>query len=200
MVVDPWQIVSSVKVVVTGRHMTLTDLTCNGSVAHDGTGDELRKHRDVKQQVRISPLNGRLAAIDIDEIGDGLKRIEADTYGQGYLRTGHTEAQITKRLCEKAEILENREYGNVAGQTGHKRAAAVAVTAVYEQTDSVVDCHRGQHEEDIDGLSPSIEYQGESDQHPVACPKARPSRFGDKQIVYPRRRQIADDEGRNEHK
>ena len=55
---------------IRGRHMAPSYLLGHRAVAHNRAGNELREHRYIEQQTQKALLNGRLAAIDINEIGD----------------------------------------------------------------------------------------------------------------------------------
>jgi len=51
-------------------------------IADDRPGDQLREHRNVRRKIDIIPLRRNIATIDVNDIADDLKRVEADADGQ----------------------------------------------------------------------------------------------------------------------
>ena len=60
----------------------LADLRLDVHVFDDRSGDELREHADVEQQVAEVLLHRSLVPVDIDDVRDGLERVERDADGQ----------------------------------------------------------------------------------------------------------------------
>ena len=52
------------------------------AVADDGTRDQLRKQRDVGAEVDEALRDGRVVAVDVDDVGHRLEGVERDADGQ----------------------------------------------------------------------------------------------------------------------
>ena len=70
--------------VLTGNPARLQDLWQQPGAALDGSGDELRKERDVKREIEEIPGRLELLPIDVDGVAHGLEGIEADAYRQDH--------------------------------------------------------------------------------------------------------------------
>ena len=65
-----------------------------------------------------------LPAIHINQVGDGLKRIETDTYRQGDLRVSHWNTDGRQLLGEETQVFEGAEDEDIARQSGDECPAA----------------------------------------------------------------------------
>ena len=159
---------------VCGGHVAVVDFSCHEVVAHNGTGNQLREHGDVEQQAAELLLHGCLTAINVNEIGNGLKRVETDADGKCDVGSGDGHADAGEGGGDEVRIFERTENRHVAAEACCESQPTVSVAVVDEQSCDVVHCHAAQHEEHIDWFAPGIEQQGEHNQCGVA-----PSRSAD---------------------
>ena len=75
--------------------MTPDQLGGDIDVAHDRSGNQLRKHGHIGSEGDERCLRFRFAAINIDRVAHGLKRIEADADGQAEVKQGYkSQAEV----------------------------------------------------------------------------------------------------------
>ena len=90
------------------------------AVADDRSGDQLRKQQQVQRRVHRALLRRRVAAVDVDDVGDGVEREERDADRQQHAR--HVERldaedaeQRVDVVGEEVGVLEDAEHGEVDG-------------------------------------------------------------------------------------
>ena len=159
---------------VGGRDVSVVEFVCHRAVAHDGTGDELREHGDVQQQVHEAALRRALAPVDVHQVGDGLEYVEADADGER--QPGHVDVQAegAEYLAEEAQVLEGAEQAEVERQAHCQRELAVAFGGGDAQAREVVDDNAEEHEQDVDRLAPGVEEEREDYQREVSGREAGP--------------------------
>ena len=137
--------------------------------AHATSGNELREHGYVEQQVGIAALGRSLLAVDIDKVGYGLESIEADAYRKRDARHGNRHSEVGKGLGYKRGILEHAQYQDVDSQSRHQSCPVASLATIYGQSCPVVGKHAQQHEENIDRLAPGVEDERECHKNSIAA-------------------------------
>ena len=69
-------------------------------IPDDGSGDQLGEHCHVGRQVDEIPLGGCVAPVNVDDVAQNLKGVEADADGQGYVKQGEGQP------CETVEAAD----------------------------------------------------------------------------------------------
>lgn len=110
---------------------------------------------------------------------------------------------MSKLVADESGVLKqtkSRDIGKYSHRQCNAAEKAPSPTTAYPQAKQIVDEHTSDHEEYIDRLSPSIEYQGEDDEHNVAPPERRSSRQGLCRAVEARSDAITHDQRRQKDK
>ena len=144
-------------------------------VAHDGTGDELRKERDESTEADIVALYVRIAAVDVDGVAHGLEGVEGDADGQGYAQgLDVQEGQQAQRLCDEVVILEKAEQGKIYHNVQNEDSLGLFLLrqppAAYQHTINIVYGDGKQHEDDENRLAPAVKHQVCNKKYWVAPP------------------------------
>ena len=90
--------------------------------AHDRAGHQVRKERDEEHDVDQRPRTVEIAAVDVDDVGDGLEGVERDADRQHDLEQRQLAADLQPRqqrvqlLGEPAVVLEEAEQREVDGK------------------------------------------------------------------------------------
>ena len=69
-------------------------------IPDDGSGDQLGEHCHVGRQVDEIPLGGCVAPVNVDDVAQNLKGVEADADGQGHVKQGEGQP------CETVEAAD----------------------------------------------------------------------------------------------
>ena len=165
--------------------MPLVDLLRDGGVAHDGTGDELRKEGDVKRELERVALHRSVAAVHVDDVAQALKGEEGDADGQRYLRHRNDRQQSVEHLTEEARVLEPAQQRKPQHH-GKRHAEPPRPWAVHrsrQQPAGVVDGDGEQHEQQKFRPAAGIERQrkGQQDKVPQIAAAPRHKEIQDKQ-------------------
>ena len=84
-------------------------------IADNGTGDELREQADIEREVKGVFLHGRISAVNVNNIGERLKREERDAEREGNAAYGEQTAprQRVDGIDSEVEILEHKEDAQI---------------------------------------------------------------------------------------
>ena len=149
-------------------HLALPDLLLDGLIAHDGAGDELREEADVHQQVEKVALQGNLAAVEVDDIRQDLKRVKADADRQR--DAGVRQAEKRERPEQEAEVFEHDEVAEDDDDRRDQRGLfrARPRLKMHDGKAAAVGHERHEHHEhDHLRLAPGVEDQRRDEQHGV---------------------------------
>lgn len=141
------------------------------AVTDDRPGDEVREKRDVRAEVDEIPLRGSVPPVNIDGIGQGLKRIKGDADGKRHGRRGNRQAsQRIQRADQQPGILEKAQHAEVDTNAENKRrlfGAGVPGALFKKQSGGVVKPGGKQHEKDVHRLPPRVKNHAEQKQAQV---------------------------------
>ena len=175
------------------RGFAVFDLICDCGIADNRSGDELRKHRDIEQQMKRILLNVDLLPVEVNDIGEDLERIEADADRQCQVRNGQTDAgDQVKVLDDEAAVLEHAEQPDIKDQAEDHNELGAALffallAAADAETEEVVHQDACEQQDDIDRLAPCIENERKHRQGQIFdCQRRRKpvakEAYGQKQI------------------
>ena len=149
-----------------GVELPVINLRGNVRIADNGPGDQLRKKRDIKQKLCKRALRRHITAPNIDRIGKRLKGIEGNADGQRNLRDGQRNPEECVQVFhKKACIFENCQTAEIQYQRQNQED--LFPPAFDEQPKAPVDRNGGDHQKQIDRLTPRIENQAEYNQHRI---------------------------------
>ena len=148
------------------------DLLLHRLIAHDRSGDELRKKAHIEREVKEVPLHAHLAAVEVNDIGEDLKGVKADADGQRDGANGDMKAQKAIDIVhQKPQVFEHHEVSqqqrDARGQHQlfNSRPGAEALDQKARQPGGQ---RGGHHDNHIPRLSPGVEQQRAHQQHAVA--------------------------------
>ena len=102
----------------------------NGLVADDGPGDELREHGHIGAEGDQILLNRRLAAVHVDGVGHGLKRVKGNPDGQGKAKKGKfTSHEAAQGTDKKVRVLKQGQKPQIYDSRRNHGAFRGAVSA-----------------------------------------------------------------------
>ena len=101
---------------VRGTHMALRHLMGNGAIPHYRARYQLRKHRDIQQQIMKASLHRRLMPVDIHQVGNRLEGVETDAYRQHDAGGTQIKAQRIKLQHKKIRVLESTQNQDIDSQ------------------------------------------------------------------------------------
>ena len=148
--------------------MAVGEFLCHAAVANDRASDELREHRYVEQQAEEIFLYRRVTAVDVHQVRDGLKDVETDANGQGYLGVGDIEAELIERLDKHACVFEDAQDADVADKAEDEAGFLVFPAYSDDSSGQVSQEDASEHQEDVHRFSPSVEDEGEKYEHSIA--------------------------------
>ena len=134
------------------------DLRRNVHIADNRSCNELRKHRNIQQQLPVRPLRRNVFAVHVDRIRQRLKCVKRDADRKRNLRHGKRgfENRIAV-LHQKSRVFEYDQPQQV--QRHAQRQQRPAPLFFKRQRKAPVErCHR-QHQKHIHRLSPCVEHQ-----------------------------------------
>ena len=139
-------------------------------IAHDRPRDELGEERNIGGEVDEIPLRRRFAAVDVDDVAQYLKGVEADADGQAQLQkrqgepcdgvdAGEKKVRVLK-IAEKPKAHKDRER--------QKDLRRLLPAVLFNQQAETIALHDGdEHEQHIFRLAPGIEKEACEQQHRV---------------------------------
>ena len=142
------------------------DLRRNVHIADNRSCNELRKHRNIQQQLPVGPLRRNVFAVHVDRIRQRLKRIKRDADRKRNLRHGKRgfENHIAV-LHQKSRVFEHNQPRQI--QRHAQRQQRPAPLFFKRQRKAPVErCHR-QHQKHIHRLAPGVKHQTRADQDDV---------------------------------
>ena len=156
--------------------MPLVDLLRDGGVAHDGTGDELRKEGDIERELERVALHRGVAAVHVNDVAQALKGEEGDADGQRHLRHRNDRQQSVEHLAEEARVLEPAQQRKPQhhGKRHAEPPRPWAVRRSRQQPAGVVDGNGEQHEQQKFRPAAGIERQRKGQQDKVSQIAAAP--------------------------
>ena len=137
--------------------LPLVDFPGNGPVAHDRTGNQLREHRDVQQQVAEAFLRLAFLPVHIHQVGNGLEGVETDADGKCQLRHMDFQAEAAQQVSEEAQVFERSQNGQIGGQPQCKQQSPALPGPVQAPAEEPVQECAGHQKEYIKRFSPGIE-------------------------------------------
>ena len=139
-------------------------------IAHDRPRDELGKERNIGGEVDEIPLRCRLTAIDVDDVAEHLKGVEADADGQAQLqkRQGKPRDGVDARE-EKVRVLKIAEKPKAhKDRECQKDLRRPLPTVLFDQQAEGIALHDGdEHQKHILRLAPGVEKEAREQQHRV---------------------------------
>ena len=154
------------------------DLLEDVLVAHDRPCDELGEKRDVEREIVQLSLRGHLAAADVDDVAQRVKRVERDADRQMHRRDRkilHTDRmqQRVQRLHDEACVFVKREQRQIhRHRDDHDGSSAVRLLG--QKAEGVVQSNARQHQQRVAALAPRVEQEAHHQQHHV--PRIRRAR------------------------
>ena len=155
--------------------LALRELRGDVLVADDRSGDKLWEQQDVKPEAVDASLRRRVAAVDVDQVGDRMEGEEGNPQRQR--NRGQRDSAQAECAEDDAEIgdhevgvLEHREQRQVAGNgEGEPPAPCDGTFRVADfPAKCPVECDRGEYERNGHAFAPHIEHQTCHEQHAVA--------------------------------
>ena len=144
------------------------DLRGNGLVTDDRSGDELWEKGHVKPHVQDTALGGRFLPIDVDDVAHGLEGIEGDANGQGKPYFGQGQSQCAQVFTYEAQVLEYEQPRQVQHHRRRQEDPPVPSARLHPQPQPPVGSDRGQQQQHIHLLPPSVEKEGYHHQQHIA--------------------------------
>ena len=140
----------------------------NVCIADDGPGDELGEHGHIGGQLQQVPLGRHRATVDIDDVAEHLKGVEADADGQGDLqsRQGKTR-QRTQSAEEEAGVFAVAQQTQTQHCRENEKGPLMTGIPLHEPTEGVALRDGGQHEQQEPGLSPAVEHEAAQQQSQI---------------------------------
>ena len=140
----------------------------NVCIADDGPGNELGEHGHIGGQLQQIPLGRHRTTVDIDDVAEHLKGIEADADGQGDLqgRQGKTR-QRTQGAEEKAGVFAVAQQTQTQHRRENEKEPLMTGIPLHEPTEGVALRNGGQHEQQEPGLAPAVEHEAAQQQRQV---------------------------------
>ena len=163
------------------QRVALTELRQQVVGALDGAGDELWEERHEEGVGGEVALHARRAAIDVDGIAEGLKRIERDADGQQQAERRHVDGQSAGpegRLdvgAQEVVIFKQEEDGEVEHQAGDEASLLRPPRREAADADGcdVGDDGAREQQQGIGGLPVHVEIIAGCEQQQVARPQLR---------------------------
>ena len=140
------------------RCAALVDLFFNVVILDDRTGDQLRKKRNIEQNLHKGSGDGSPVTIHIDHIRKPLegKKRNSDRQRNPRQREGQPQQAVTGPY-QKVRVLEHRQHADPAG--GREPHAQPRPFSRSEQAAAVIERNRQQQQRQISQLSERIENQ-----------------------------------------
>ena len=144
-------------------HMPIVQLCFYVLVPYNGSGNELREERDVKQEPAVGFLYLCIPAVHVDYVGHGLKREKADPYG-------HFQGECRK-LQDKKSIPEAEERQIEYDRRDQPSFADPDLRRFADDTpEAVVHRHQTDHKKYVHRFAKRVEKQRKRRQHdPAIC-------------------------------
>ena len=102
--------------------------------AQDGAHDELREHRLKGGIVQKAALGLGVAAVDVRDVGDALKYIEAHAERQGDAEKGKVGIRQSAQIFQKpTHVLEIKETAHIAREREDEPGAPLVAVRVLDQ-------------------------------------------------------------------
>ncbi len=140
----------------------------DGAVADDGAGDQLGEEGDVERHFAQAPVGGEAAAVDVDQVTQGVEGEEGDAQRQGDLAPLHAQPQGAQGLGEQARVFEHAQGQQVDGDRACQgRRPRPPLARVDHAGGHEVEADRAQHHQDHHRLAPGVEAQGQQQQDQV---------------------------------
>ena len=139
--------------------------------AQDGTHDELGEHRLKGGIVQKAALGLGVAAVDVRDVGDALKYIEAHTERQGDTEKGKVGIRQSAQIFQKpTHVLEIKETAHIAREREDEPGAPLVAVRVLDQPPcgKVDENERDQHEKRARTRAEPIEEQAPQCEHSLA--------------------------------
>ena len=159
---------------VVERHEPPRELIGDVAVADDRAGDELRKEQQIERGVHGALLRRGIAAVDVDDVRDGVEGEERDADRQQHARHDdrrHAEDQEQRVdvVGEEVRVLEDAEHDEV-DRDGEREALfrrRRAVGAVDRDRHPVVERDRPEHQPREGAAALRVEDDARDEQQPV---------------------------------
>ena len=139
-------------------------------IPYDRPRDELGEERNIGGEVDEIPLRRRFAAVDVDDVAQYLKGVEADADGQAQLqkRQGEPRDGVDARE-KKVRVLKIAEKPKAHKDRERQKDLRRLLPAVlFNQQAETIALHDGdEHEQHIFRLAPGIEKEACEQQHRV---------------------------------
>ena len=172
------------------RVPALLQLLCDIRIPDNGTCDQLRKESDIRRKVNEVLLRANRSSVNIREVAQDLKGIEADSDGKRNLQKRHGQACRCIEIADKEiRVFEISQHGKAEGNGKHKKCPCQTQSAakVFDQKTGQIGCDNGkQHPEDINRLSPAVEKQTGKKQgrilQPPGCGEIKKHHAGQKPV------------------
>ena len=151
------------------RQPLLVQLRLDVHISHDRPRDQLREHGHIRAKAHEIALRGRIAAIDVHDIGQDLEREERDADRQADVRPRRPRERRHERrgrVEQERGVFEHAQHGQIQRHGQHEQQLFAAREPGHEQADHPVDEDGAHHQQHIDGLPPRIEHQaGQQQKH-----------------------------------
>ena len=162
---------------VVERHDAPRELIGDVAVADDRPGDELRKEQQVERRVHRALLRRRVAAVDVDDVRDGVEGEERDADRQQHAR--HVERRRRRRRQSSALTLSAKKLAYLktprttrltatANASQRLRARRRAARAIDRDRHPVVERDRAEHQPGERAAALGVEDDAGDEQQPVA--------------------------------
>lgn len=140
----------------------------NVCIADDGSGDELGEHGHIGGQLQQVSLGRHRATVDIDDVAEHLKGVEADADGQGDLQSRQGKArQRTQGAEEKAGVFAVAQQTQTQHRRENEKEPLMTGIPLHEPPEGVALSDGGQHEQQEPGLAPAVEHEAAQQQRQI---------------------------------
>ena len=159
---------------VVERDDALFELIGDVAVADDRSGDELREEQQIERGMHRALLRRGVAPVDVDDVGNGVERIERDADRQQHVRKrqrlraergGHGVDVVGKEV----RVLEDAQHHQVHRDRHAEHAPRVprGARAVDGNGHPVVEGDRGEHQPGERSAAFRVEDDAGDEQQPV---------------------------------
>ena len=178
---------------------TALQLPCHVNVAHNRTGNQLRKQRNVSTKSNRVLLCGHIVAVHINGIAQALEGVEADADGQCqlqqlHIQTGQFVEVVNKEVCVFEHTQRREAQRNRYDQPDSFPALGGRLSN--SQTAQPEHQNRANHQKYIHRLSPTVKQQAKQQKYQIlgknGCPvtflfplrlKSKPHQLGYQEIT-----------------
>ena len=155
----------------------LLQLGGNVGIADNGPGNELGEHGHIGRKVDEAPLGRGSAPVNINDITENLKRIEADADGQRHMEQRHGQPGETVEAGKKkigVFAIAKQTEADDGGATDAQPRPLPFRPILFRQQAEYIALHDGDdHEHHEPRLAPCVEQQACQQQNGVFQPVRR---------------------------